>query len=331
MYQPFNDGLEHRFFELRFDGDRTVAGTAMRYGDVAVFPWGDEEEFARGAFGDLRNADVIMDVMHDRLAPVARTGGGGLDLRDSGSMLEVTAALPQTTAANDALTLVRSKVLRGLSVGFKPISVRRQGKRNIIERAELKRVAIVDDPAYSDSKLNRSKSMDEAQVRAMIEEARNQDGGKNDLDVGLLARSIADGVKTSVTGQITEALEARDKAAAEKQAAEEQRQRAEADAEKNAERRADIIVLCRDLLPDTFEVRGKANKDILAAAVGDEVTDVENRSEDYLMAKVEAIAERRSSTGAANARNRQAAGSGAGKGGTTAAPLNPFNMPRQTK
>ena len=64
-------------------------------------------------------------------------------------------------------------------------------------------------------------------------------------------------------------------------------------AAKLAEERADLLVMVRDLLPEDFEARGASNHDILVAAAGEEVEDAEERSEDYLRAKIEDIVARR--------------------------------------
>ena len=98
------------------------------------------------------------------------------------------------------------------------------------------------------------------------------------------------------------AQEARDEA----EAAEAEAERAKADAmkkkqeeeememKKKAGKRADLLTLINPLLPDGLEKRDEmSNHALLVAAVGDEVSDAANRSEDYLLAKVEAIAERR--------------------------------------
>ena len=71
-----------------------------------------------GAFGSLAGADVILNRQHDRNAPLARTGGGGLSLEDGPDVLGIRAELPPTREADDVLALVRSGVLRGLSVEF---------------------------------------------------------------------------------------------------------------------------------------------------------------------------------------------------------------------
>ena len=119
--------LQYRYCELRYDGDRTISGTALVYGDVAEFPWGEKERFEAGAFVNLASSDVILNVQHSRQMPVARTMGGGLEVIDSAQILEIKATLPETTAANDALALVKAKVLRGLSIEFYPEEWRIEG------------------------------------------------------------------------------------------------------------------------------------------------------------------------------------------------------------
>ena len=141
-----NGSVERRFCELRVEGEgRFLAGTAIRYGDVATLPWG-RERFEAGAF-DVRAADVILNAQHDRASPLARTGGG-LMLTDSAAALEIRAELPETRAADDVLALVRAKVLRGLSVEFNAMRERMLGGVRVIERAELRGVSVVDRPAY---------------------------------------------------------------------------------------------------------------------------------------------------------------------------------------
>ena len=71
----------------------------------------------------------------------------------------------------------------------------------------------------------------------------------------------------------------------------------DARADAAAEERADLLLLVRDLLPEDFSTRGKGAHEILVAAVGEEVKDAADRSADYLLAKVEAIVDRRSDAG----------------------------------
>ena len=143
--------IERRAFELREEGGRRISGTAVRYGDIAVLPGGIRERFEAGAFRDAELADVVLNLQHDRGTPLARTGGGGLAVRDSREALTISAELPATRSADDALTLVKAKVLRGLSVEFTALSERFDGGIRVIERAALAAVAIVDSGAYPQS------------------------------------------------------------------------------------------------------------------------------------------------------------------------------------
>lgn len=139
---------ERRYCELRADGGgRTLTGVAVRYGDVANLPWGDER-FEAGAFGDVAGADVICNVQHAREKPIARTGGGGLTLRDDGAALTIEATLPETRDADDALALVRAGVLRGLSIEFRVSGERWENNVRVVTGAALSAVAVVDRPAY---------------------------------------------------------------------------------------------------------------------------------------------------------------------------------------
>ena len=144
-------GIERRFCELRGEG-RTLAGVAIVYGDTAELPWG-AERFEAGAFGDVGAADVILNSAHDRGRPLARTGGGGLVLRDSAEQLAIEAALPDTRDADDVLALVRSRVLRGLSIEFHATDERLEANVRVVTGATLRGVAVVDRPAYAASEV----------------------------------------------------------------------------------------------------------------------------------------------------------------------------------
>ena len=136
---------ERRYCEVRADG-RRLTGTAVRYGDVAP---NHRETFRAGAFGDVASLDIALTVQHSRSRIIARTGGGGLQLADSPLSLSVAADLPETREADDALTLVRRSVLRGLSIEFFPEDESTGGDGiRVVERAKLVAVSVVDSPAY---------------------------------------------------------------------------------------------------------------------------------------------------------------------------------------
>lgn len=132
-------------------GHVRLEGVVMRYGALAQLPDGRQERFLPGAFNDVETQDLILNVQHERVFPIARTGGGGLTLTDSGSMLSMAADLSQTTAGREAYELVRARVLRGLSVEFTAIEERMVGNIREIELALLGGMSVVDQPAYEAS------------------------------------------------------------------------------------------------------------------------------------------------------------------------------------
>ena len=320
----------------------------MRYGDTAEFPWGDKERFEPGCFGDIGQVDFVLDKQHERARLIGRTGGGGVTLTDSPQSLELRADLPETTDANDTLALVRGKVLRGLSVTFRPIEHRleisKDGKYTIIhKRAELRGGGVVDRPQYKQSTLREQVrslvNMNDEQIRALVaellEKQRAEDPKPEPVPASAVAEMVTlelkrqqDGmdfetkIATAVTAAVDASLQKRADAAEEERVAEEERmgmmdgKKKKKDmgdddekdmAEKIAadvETRADLIVSVKPLLPADFETRGKSNHEILVAAAGDEVDRAEERADEYLLAKVEGIIERRA---VANGRNAKGA------------------------
>ena len=143
--------MERRFVEIRAATGRRIEGTAVVYGDTAKLPWGALERFVPGAFAPLD--DVMLNLMHQRTEPLARTGGGGLELIDDDVSLRFAADLPPTRAADDVLGLVRAGVLRGASIEFLPTREKMLGNVRVIERARLAAIGVVDTPAYAASEI----------------------------------------------------------------------------------------------------------------------------------------------------------------------------------
>ena len=316
-YWSENSNLEKRYYEFRYDGERTLSGVAMPYGEVTELPWGEKERFQQGAFGDVATADVILNRQHQRTEPLARTTGGELVLSDSQNALRISAQLPNTTDANNTLELVRTKVLRGFSVEFMPEEKRVENGVTIIEKATLVGVAVVDRPAYTqamiDARSKRTQNMNEEQIRALIEQAiesRSDDGEQ--LDVEALATALNESVRAEVRSQIEAVLQERDEAQEAQQRAEQDTQAAEVrmaeerqQMEVAAEDRADLIVMIRSLLPKDTETRGQSRKELLVLAAGDEIPNAATRSEDYLLAKLEDIIERRADVADSRTEHKQ--------------------------
>ena len=144
--------------DLRHDGGRTVSGTVLKYGDTANI-YGMQESIARGAFGDVSKGDIILNFQHSRGKPLARTGGGGLELEETGDGITMRAELPNTTHGNDALELVKKGVLRGLSVEMRIHKTTNERERYTINSATLSGIGLVDKPAYPQSTISRAHGM----------------------------------------------------------------------------------------------------------------------------------------------------------------------------
>ena len=146
--------LEKRFAPLEYRADSKagrVSGVAMLYGAVATIMGQFKERFEPLAFGDVSELDCIARLQHDRGRPIGRTGGGGLELADSADALRAELVLPETADGRDAAALLRLRVLRGWSVEFKATDERYEDGVRVVERAELRGLGLVDQPAFDDS------------------------------------------------------------------------------------------------------------------------------------------------------------------------------------
>ena len=134
--------------EIRVSG-RTVSGTVVAYGDVADMG-AFREVFLPGSSGKVDEIDAELNVMHFENRVVARTGGG-LVFRDTPGALLMSATLPTSAQADDALAMIRAGKLRGLSVEFRALAQEFQNDLRRIESAMLGGLGLVDRPAYQGS------------------------------------------------------------------------------------------------------------------------------------------------------------------------------------
>ena len=142
------DLIEYRFAALTFrDGGAVIEGVAMPYGTTARIADAFDESVEPGAFGDVAGADVILNRMHLRSEPLARTGKGGLTLTDSSTELRLRAEVPSYRAD------IRDMVSRGILSGFSvEMHVKAEdwpaADRRIIRAAKLTGIGLVDRAAY---------------------------------------------------------------------------------------------------------------------------------------------------------------------------------------
>ena len=129
---------------------RKLTGVVVAYNSpTSILDY--REQVAPGAFGDIHNADVVLNWRHQRTNAISRTKGGGLVLRDSPVKLELLATLPDTTEARDMWATVNHGTDRGLSVEMKVLEDDWDGDLRTIRRAKLVGVGVVTNPAYSQS------------------------------------------------------------------------------------------------------------------------------------------------------------------------------------
>ena len=139
--------IRYSEIEVRDDATRTspgrLFGTLIEYGDVSPT---HRERFAAGALEWDDPDGVVVNEMHQRNRALVRVKP---ELR--GNRLEIDHAMPDTANARDALTLIRNKTYKGLSVEFQAIKERFVDGIREIQRAKLVRIGLVDDPSYTKS------------------------------------------------------------------------------------------------------------------------------------------------------------------------------------
>ena len=215
---PFNN-TQYRYFDLRYEGERTISGTALEYGDVATFPWGDSERFESGCFGNVSNLDLSLNCQHDRSTTIARTGGAGLDVTDSPTRLEIRAELDEEDPdAVRALRKVRGRRWRGLSIEFRPDKYRMEslpnGKIEIVHtKAVLRGFGVVDRPEYKKSTVQAREEFREAfmadggiskeEVQRMIDDTQKRAGAEPTtttltMDTAAVTKAVSEAVTTEV-------------------------------------------------------------------------------------------------------------------------------------
>ncbi len=148
-------GLEIRAGE---DGNIRLTGR-FPFNAVAVLAPGRSEIFAPGSLEPRSN--VFLLSQHRFETPLASTGAGTLDLRSDGEGLHFEARISpevaETSHAKDALALIRSGLVAGLSPGFKIVNggerVERRdgGLLRTVTRAELHELSVVTRPAFAEA------------------------------------------------------------------------------------------------------------------------------------------------------------------------------------
>lgn len=154
------------------------------------------------------------------------------------------------------------------------------------------------NPPTKEDRMNKE---DLAAIQEIVQREVADHKGKPDQITAKVVESITERWDASqetrraeVQAQVDEALAQRDaqkKIADEERAAKEkaetERKAAEAQVKADALKRAELIVQCRDLIPKDQDIGSMSERDMMIAALGKFVDDVENRSDDYLRASLD--------------------------------------------
>lgn len=152
ILSPENQELR---IEVGEDGKTRVHGLAVPYEKLSADVGGFRESFLPGAFSDtlLENREVFADIEHDGSKRLARRSKGSLQFQDGTDGLRFTLTLPDTTLGKDTAEEVRSGLLDGVSVAFKPVEQTWSGKGKEtvrkVSKAILRAITLTDRPAYA--------------------------------------------------------------------------------------------------------------------------------------------------------------------------------------
>jgi HK97 family phage prohead protease len=138
--------------EVRAAAGRKVEGYAALFHTEARIADRWTETLVPGCFAaSLASRETLLLKDHDPAAVLSRTRGGSLRLSENGKGLWFEAELPNTTAANDTLELVRAGLAGGCSFGFTvpKDGERWNGDRRALHAVTLHEISIVSAwPAF---------------------------------------------------------------------------------------------------------------------------------------------------------------------------------------
>ena len=119
-------------------------------------------------------------------------------------------------------------------------------------------------------------------------------------DVQQIVTALTPALAPVITNAVSTELDRRAEVAAAERSAAEKKEEGEQDMLRRANRRAELLTSVRsvNLIPADMDTSAMADRDILVAAVGETVTNVAERSDDYLWARVDTLVEERRSASA---------------------------------
>ena len=161
--------VEHRAVALAptMGEGRTVHGVAVRYGDVALkpsgLPPGITERWVRRAAMPMRPAVLTADhQLANRL--------GQIDWEESEDELRFMSVLPEGARQDQMIADIRAGLVGGASVETVVLRDHMEGAMRVVERAQVRRVSLVTNQAYPESRvaLRESGDADPSAIAALL-------------------------------------------------------------------------------------------------------------------------------------------------------------------
>lgn len=134
---------------------------------------------------------------------------------------------------------------------------------------------------------NQEAPMTNTEIEALVKKTMAEHMDKPTFDKEALGNAIGEAVSSAVDSRIKVALDERDAALQAASTAEEEKQAAEQEIERRSAERAGLLVNTKGMLPEDFSATDKTDREIIVAALGDRVADIETKSDDYLKARLD--------------------------------------------
>lgn len=136
---------------LRSTNERIVEGVIVPYGEELPLAGNTSERFEAGVFADVDPSTVRFAYEH------AEVIGRMVELNEEPAGAVAAFEVAPTSRGDDVLILAE-RGLVGLSVGFRPVETRTEGRTTVITRADLREVSAVGFPAYSGAQVTATRT-----------------------------------------------------------------------------------------------------------------------------------------------------------------------------
>lgn len=154
--------------ELEIAGDgRTIEGRAVPYDETAEVEDAGvryRERFEAGSFRRATRAPFRLVLLYEHRDGLGDIVGPGVSLEEKPDGLYGSWRAVQTRSGDEALGLIREGVLRGLSVGFRPLGPGRRDEDGTVVRTNcaLDEVSLTRTPAFESALVTSVRSAPQA-------------------------------------------------------------------------------------------------------------------------------------------------------------------------